>query len=395
VRLLLPLFALLSGCWGECGFSDNGCEPPPPPDPCGERRRIVAGGQVVAADDGGAFSISFEGRYGIDLVARRFDANGALSWSVPLDYIGVGIHPFALGDTFVLVLDDTRILGLRDGAVAFTTNAPEAPATLRCLLGSAVREQDELHVVGSVHGVDAIGNGVVVHGDTLVGCSYHVGRDGSVSDALLFGSARYTDGIMPGRLPAIALSTGGYAVGTQDALLRYDAAGQPVWQRAVVWPGPIVESSGGLFVLSGAADLELVSADGASDTPLVTWSAEKDIRVLALLAVPRGVVAALQWADGNALALVDAHGLVWQQPLGNIRKTSAGAMHVVVDGDALSAYDLDGNVRWTRVPALDAFAAADASTRLLDRITVDDCVQAATVSSVDAGGVTQWSWTAP
>jgi len=380
----------MAGCLGNCSFEDLACQHPSPPDPCGSARRTISGGQVVASDDGGAFALSFEGEFGEEMVARRIDAAGALAWSATLGALGtVGAQPFAVGDTLVVVLGDGRIYGFRDGAVAFMTNAPAVHEGMsRCRISTAVAGGDGLVVVGSAYGDDGHGG---VDGSTLVGCSYRVGRDGSVGDALVLASATYGDGFMPGVMPAIVVSTGGYALGTQDQLLRYDATGALLWQDAIFWPGPIVESGGVLYVLAGAGDLERIRGDGTSDPAIVSWPTSGDFRVLDIVPVLGGVVVSLELAQSNALALVGEHGLVWQIDAGRIDHVAAGATHFVVEGSDLRDFDLDGHVRWTRALAVAAAAADDGTTLVLERTAADMCTEAARLSRIGGDGTVVWS----
>ncbi len=373
--MLVPVLLItVAGCGG----------PAPLPAPCPPA--VETARPTVALDGhGGAFVWGDEGLPS-GFFVHRFDAAGALSWTVrlPADPIYEQRQLAAAGDTvFAVVAEATgdAFTGVRDGAVVFTVVAP-----FSCHMNAFEPEGAALRVYGL---------------DGGSACSYRVGADGTLDDLLAFDADT-----------AFALrhaADGGYLVVAKEGVVRYDAAANRMWTHAGVFTKTAIDSAGAVFAFrydDAATTLVSIGADGQGELDLAAFThdaGDASNSYLAIFTAPTsdGVVVAVEhdYRYTHELVRATAGGVVWSQPLDALAGVplgglSLGASVLAVRGKALVAYALDGSARWSAPAPVDAVIGADDRARVADDKTLDPCRQVLRVSLLDGSGQVATSWSA-
>lgn len=365
----------------------SGCGPSPLPEPCAGP--VESAAPTLAAGPGGA---TFE--YGAEglpegLFVRRFDADGALSWTVALKAPRLPSQTVlvAAGDTALVVADDTideAVTAVRDGAITWS-----AKSSFACRKSVVERVADGVRVWGRNDATNSM-------------CSYHVGSDGTFDDLVTYDADVGFDGYSaPG---------GGFVVNAKEGLVGYDAAGMRRWAHAGTYAGDVVFAAGAIWTFrwdDSAATLVRVGLDGEGEHTIVAFRHDvgdsgNTHLVLRLVPTSDGVIAAVEhdYDYKHELTRANAAGVVWSHALDNLAGTPVGGVALganlllVRGGNSLAAYDLDGNLRWQTAAVLDGVLAGDDRAHVADNQSLDACRAVLRMRTLDAGGGVQSTWSA-
>jgi hypothetical protein len=367
-------------------FVAAGCGPAPLPAPCPPA--VESAEPTLALGDGGAtFEYGAEGLPEGRFV-RRFDADGALSWTVAVNLPQLpGQNVLvAAGDTAFVVDDETfdeLVIAVRDGAIAWSGKSP-----FDCRKNVVEPVPDGVRVWGRDDATASM-------------CSYHVSRDGSFDDLVRYDAAvAYNGHSAPG---------GGFVVNAKEGLVGYDAAGVRRWSHAGSFAGDLVFGGGAIWTFrweETSATLVRVGLDGQGEDAIRSFAHDSSDSgnshlLLRLAATSDGVIAAVEhdYKYQHELVRADGSGLVWSSVLDSLAGAPVGGIALgsgllLVRGKSLAAFDLDGNPRWLAPSANDAVIGADDRARVADNKTLDACRSVLRVSMRDSGGSVQSTWSA-
>lgn len=375
-RLFLVALSLAAGCGGLAPLGVPCVTPLETAQPT-----------IALGSAGGTFVYGSEGLPS-GLFVHRFDATDTLTWTATLPPPGAhGLRRFAVaGDSAFFFDDDSeQVTILRDGAITFAgSQRPD------CNAGTFAADGDRLRVFGS-------------SGQPSHFCTYELSGDGTSDSLVTF------DADTPFSVGSAA--SGGFLVVAQAGLIRYDAGGNRLWTHAGTFVSDALEAGGSVYGFTYTASnvtLVRIGLDGQGEDQVRSWdhdannASDSELKIVGLLPTSDGIIVAVEqvYSYKKELLRVDAAGVRWVSTLDPLATNpllgvELGSQLLILHDEAeLLAFDVDGNQRWQKAAPIDAAIGSDDRPHVADTKALDECRDVLRVSTLDATGAVQSTWSA-